>query len=247
MKTDYGVYILSSDEKIKFIISAYIAFAFLGYIFYRSIFISFLSGFFSFIFLPFYAEHLCRRRKNNLTMEFKDFLYSLSASVSTGRNMTESIEEAYSNLKGIYQDGAPILTELEIIVSGLENRESEVFLLTDFAKRSRSRDISSFTDVYLSVRESGGDLEKAIERTCEIIMDKISIERDISVMINQKKLEARIITAIPIVIVASLNFTSSGYIEPLYSGLAGRIVMTAALGIILGAYYMTEKITDLKI
>lgn len=247
MKTDYGVYILSEKEKIRFLISAYISLAFLGYIFYKSIIVSMICGFACFFLIPMYKEHLCRKRKDMLTMQFKDFLYSLSASVSTGRNMTESIKDAYVNLKGIYQEESPILNELAIIVSGLENRESEAVLLRDFAKRSRSRDISGFTDVYLSVRESGGDLERAIERTCEIIMDKITIERDISVMINQKKLEARIITVIPIVIVAALNFTSSGYIAPLYQGVAGRAIMTGCLGIIGGAYYLTEKITDLKI
>ena len=100
--------------------------------------------------------------------------------------------------------------------------------MSDFAA-SGCRDIESFVDVYLSIRETGGDMEKVISKTADILTDKISIEKEIKAIISQKQVEAKIITAMPLVILAGLNITSSGYIDPLYETPAGRIIMTVSL------------------
>ena len=113
--------------------------------------------------------------------------------------------------------------------------------------RSGCQDIESFTDVYLSVRETGGDMEKVISKTADILTDKISIEKEIRAIISQKQVEAKIITVMPLVILAGLNITSSGYIDPLYETIAGRIIMTVSLAGIIFAYDLTEKITDIKV
>lgn len=246
-RTDYSVYILSRHDKQLISAGAVCASALLGLLFFRSVFI----GAAVFLLIPrlfkAFSKYFMVKRRQQLLIQFKDFLYSLSASMATGRNMGESIREALVNLKNIYDNNAPIIQELSIIVSGLDNRESEVYLLSDFAKRSACRDITGFTDVYLSVRESGGDMEKAISRTCEILMDKITIDREIQGMLSQKKAEARIISLMPVIILAGLNLTSSDYISPLYETLPGRLIMAGCLGAIGFAFYLTERITDIKV
>ena len=226
-RTDYSVYILSRHDKQLISAGAVCASALLGLLFFRTVF----TGAAVLLLIPrlFKAcsKYFMVKRRQQLLIQFKDFLYSLSASMATGRNMGESIREALVNLKNIYDNNAPIIQELSIIVSGLDNRESEVYLLSDFAKRSACRDITGFTDVYLSVRESGGDMEKAISRTCEI--------------------EARIISLMPVIILAGLNLTSSDYISPLYETLPGRLIMAGCLGAIGFAFYLTERITDIKV
>ena len=97
------------------------------------------------------------------------------------------------------------------------------------------------------VRKAGGDMEKVISKTADILTDKISIEKEIRAIISQKQVEAKIITVMPLVILAGLNITSSGYIDPLYETIAGRIIMTVSLAGIIFAYDLTEKITDIKV
>lgn len=246
-RTDYSEYILSRRDKELISAGAVCVSAVLGLLFFRSLIIGAAVIFFIPKLLKVFSKYLMLRRRQQLLIQFKDFLYSLSASMATGRNMGDSIREALVNLKNIYDDKSPIIQELTIIVSGLDNRESEVYLLSDFAKRSALRDITGFTDVYLSVRESGGDMEKAISRTCEILMDKITIDREIRGMISQKKTEARIISLMPVIILAGLNLTSSDYISPLYETLGGRAVMAGCLAAIGFAFYLTERITDIKV
>ncbi len=248
MDTDYRTYELSSKEKIRFVTTGYICFFAIGYLFYKSILLSALAGILILLFLRKYRSYKAEQRRNYLLMQFKDLLYSLSASISTGKSMAEGLKEGLEDLKLIYDDSTPLVIELESITKGIfENRGSEAQLLSDFAARSGCQDIESFVDVYLSIRETGGDMEKVITKTADILTDKISIEKEIRTIISQKQVEAKIITAMPLVILAGLNVTSSGYTDPLYETVEGRIIMTAALAGMIFAYNLTEKITDIKV
>lgn len=247
VKIDYGRYTLSRREMIMATAVFALSALTISYLFYNSIIPSLLTLFLFKRYISFAENSQNEKRKKLLTMQFKDLLYSLSSSISTGRNMNEGLEEGLCNLRNIYDEDTPMINELKRIVSGLENRESETYLLNDLANRSASSDISGFMDVYFSVRESGGDMVKAISRSSEILMDKITVEKEISTMVSQKKTEARIITAMPIVILLGLNITSSDYISPLYDTLAGKIVMTMCLAAICFASYLTEKITELEV
>ncbi len=71
----------------------------------------------------------------------------------------------------------------------IQNKESDKTLLKDFASRSRSEDINDFVNVYVICRSIGGDLEKIITHTTEILTDKMAIDREIKALTAQKKVE----------------------------------------------------------
>ena len=68
----------------------------------------------------------------------------------------------------------------------IENKESDKVLLKDLATRSKNEDINNFVQVYATCRSMGGDLEKIIGHTSEILSDKMAIEREIKVITAQK-------------------------------------------------------------
>jgi len=179
--------------------------------------------------------------------QFGDLLYSLSASVATGRQLPTAIMDATENLGYIYKADTPMMEELRYMSKSFaENHESEERILSGFAERSKVEDIRNFVEVYLTCRATGGDLHQAISNASQILMEKMAIERDIKVMISQKKFEGKIISIMPILVIVSLNLTSPGYLDNLYQTLAGRIVMTVALMGMFAAYALTEKITNIE-
>ena len=66
-------------------------------------------------------------------------------------------------------------------------------------------------------------------------------------MISQKKLEGRLITAMPIFIVLFLQLTSPDYLAVMYESLAGKILMSLALLATVLAYVMIERITAIEV
>lgn len=88
---------------------------------------------------------------------------------------------------------------------------------------------------------------EVLASTCEILNDKMSIEKEIKTLVAQKKLEGKIITVMPLCVIIFLNIISPDYLQVLYSTFAGRIVMTLALAGMATAYLMTERLTDIEV
>lgn len=206
MIKDYSVYDLSQKEKILFYGAGYICIFAVVYLFYHSILLSMISGVTVHLLIPYVKKYLVQKRLNLLNVQFKDMLYSLSASVAAGRQMEEALVEAEENLSVIYDANEPIMRELRYMkINIVENKESDKLLLKDLAFRSKSEDIDDFVQVYITCRNMGGDLEKIIGHTTDVLTDKMNIDREIKAITAQKKTEGRIISAMPLAMLLMMN------------------------------------------
>lgn len=248
MLPQYDSYRLSGGEKVIFLSGGYILIFMLCLLFYRSFLLAFASGALIFFLIPFYEAYKGDQKRALLLLQFKDLLYSLSSSMATGRQMGQALEEGLETLNYLYDEETPMVQELLFMVRAMkENRESEEKILLDFARRSGVDDIRNFVDVYLTCRETGGDREKVITNATDIIVEKMSIQREIRALTAQKQLEGKIITLMPIGVVLGLNVFYPDYLQVMYETFAGRIIMTLALAGIGLAYYMTQKLSNIEV
>lgn len=248
MVKDYSIYEFSRRERTIIISVGYVCIFASIYLFYHSILLATVSGILVYFVAPYVKEHMVRKRLDALNLQFKDMLYSLSASVAAGRQMEEALIEAEENLSIIYKETDPIMCELRHMrISILENKESDKTLLKDFAWRSGSEDINDFVTAYVTCRNMGGDLEKMIGDAADLLTEKMTIDRDIKVLISQKKTEGMIISLMPIVMLLGLNIMSYSYISVLYESLAGRLIMTGALMVMCYGMILMNKITKIRI
>lgn len=244
----YSGYELSSREQARFLLACGLGLFAAAYLFYHSLILSMIFACLSYPGLKPYRNYLAEKRRKEIKGQFRDVLYSVSASVSAGRQMPEALLEAGENMKLIYRDDSIIVLELSDMVKRLfEYRESEDVILKDFAARSCVEDISDFVDIYLTCRETGGDLIKVLTKASDIIMDKIVIEKEIRTITAQKQFEARILTAIPFIILLFLQLVSPDYLSVMYEGITGRMLMTMALGGIAAAYFWSMKLTKIEV
>lgn len=248
MIRDYSKYEASGKERILFMVLGYLGIGSIVFLFYHSILLAALGGLLIKKLYPLYEEYMVNIRMQKLEKQFKDLLYSVSASVASGRQMSRALVEAHDNLCVMYDDDEPIMVELSHIKrSILENNESDRVLLADFAERSKCEDINNFVQVYITCRNLGGDLEKIISRTSDILTDKMNIQREIQAITAQKKLEGRLISLMPLAMLLLLNLLSPSYIAPLYAGFLGRLIMTGCLGGLCWGVWIMEKISAIEI
>lgn len=248
LPVSYDTYDLSKKQQTSFLIVASIAVAVITYLFYQNILVSLFSISLAFPMRKYYKEFLAHKRKRELNNQFRDSLYSIAASISVGRQMPEALLEARDNMILIYPEHSPIVMELSQIVKRIYyNRESEEEVLRDFAKRSAIEDIINFIDVYFTCRATGGDLEKVVMKASDIIMDKITIDKEIHTLTSQKRFESKILTVIPLVVILFLQIVSPDYLAVMYETILGRVLMTISMIAIGVAYYLILKITDIKV
>ena len=120
-------------------------------------------------------------------------------------------------------------------------------LLSDFADRSGVEEIGQFASVYVTCQRCGGDLELACLKCSELLLDKISLKNETRSLIDQKKLDIVLLTAMPVVILLGLNLLNYGYIAALYETAAGRVVMSLCLLLILCALLWGIRITKVEL
>lgn len=244
----YKNYELSKKEQARFLLICGLGLFSAAYLFYHSLILSMLIACLSCLGKKPYGAYLADKRRRAIKEQFRDVLYSVSASISAGRQMPEALCEARENMKLIYRDDSIIVLELSDMVKRLfEYREAEDDILKDFAHRTCVEDISDFVDIYLTCRETGGDLIKVLSKASDMIVDKIVIEKDIRTITAQKQFEARILTAIPFIIVLFLQLVSPDYLSAMYEGAIGRILMTIALVGIAVAYFWSMKLTKIEV
>lgn len=189
-----------------------------------------------------------KRLKKKFKNEFKDFLYALSGSFSTGRHLVEALHEVNDSLGKMYSMDSQIMTEINTILLQLKlTGYDEIKVLENFKKRKPIEDVVDFVEMYKSCRDTGGDFAGVLSKGANMIAEKITIDREIEAITYQKKIEGRVIGSMPVILLIFLNIFSPDYILPLYSGLSGHIIMTLALVLTIFAFAMIERITSIEI
>lgn len=189
-----------------------------------------------------------KRLKKKFKNEFKDFLYALSGSFSTGRHLVEALHEVNDSLGKMYSMDSQIMIEINTILLQLKlTGYDEIKVLENFKKRKPIEDVIDFVEMYKSCRDTGGDFAGVLSKGANMIAEKITIDREIEAITYQKKIEGRVIGTMPVVLLIFLNVFSPDYILPLYSGLSGHIIMTFALVLTIFAFAMIERITNIEI
>ena len=203
---------------------------------------------FSIYIKKFYDDHKRESERRAILDEFKDFLYLATTSFSLGYNMRRTIEEAEISLRSIYGDKSRLSDEFAHMIFAIKNtNENEVKMLEALGEKYELEDIKDFTRVYKITKETGTNMIVALSNAASIIADKIAIENEIKTSVYQRKLEGRIISAMPFMIVLFLKLTSPDYVSVLYNTLAGRGIMTISIILVAVSIYMVEKYTTVRL
>jgi tight adherence protein B len=245
---DYDLYVLGVKERAFYICIAAAAIYVTAFIFYRSHFISTLLLPLAFLYPRMKIKDIIKRRKNELNIQFKDLLYSLSSSISAGRSVESAFREAIKDLSILYPNPeTAILKEIRIIIRKLELNEPIESAIYDFAGRAHLEDIENFADVFYICKRTGGNIIRVISNSTNIISDKIEIRQEIDTMLAEKKFEQKVLNMLPIFIIVLLSVSASDYMRPVFNTAAGRIIMSISILLFAGAYFISKKIMDIKV
>lgn len=244
----YDEYIFTRNQTI--IIYTFIALGgvILSLFFYRSII-------FAVVILPFtkkikawVGEQLIDKRRRELLEQFKDFLFVASTSIGSGHSMKDAVRDSIPEIISIYGEDAILVKELQVIDRRLnQGHESDTGVLMDFAIRSKQEDIIDFVTIYSTCKRTGASLIIALNRAASVIIDKMTIEKEIRELVRSKRNEGMIIFTMPFVIIVFLNIFSPDYISPLYTTWAGRIIMTGTIAMNIFIYSVIRKIIRVDI
>ncbi|MDR2252623.1 MAG: type II secretion system F family protein [Bifidobacteriaceae bacterium] len=184
-----------------------------------------------------------KKQMQSLRLQFRDLLESLASSIGAGRNIPDSFEAAQSDLSELYSADADIVREVRLVLAGLRNGVQIETLLSDLAARSRVAEIQTFADIFVVVREKGGDMKSVVENTYAIINEKTEIDLEVETMISSGKSELNMMAVMPIIFAVILNTMGGLGGGP---GLLKYLSATAALIVFGVAYWLGLKIMNVE-
>jgi tight adherence protein B len=187
-------------------------------------------------------------RKRRLVVQFKEALYSISTSLSAGMSIETALKFALKDLEIIYHDpDTHIIKEIGYVVKKIEMNETVEGAFSEFAARSNLEDVISFADVLHTCKRTGGNLVEVIKSTSAIISDKITIKQEIDTMLSEKRLEQKVMSLMPLIMVVFLTISGGDYMDPIFNTAIGRVIMTIAAVLVAIAYLISKKIMEIKV
>ena len=239
---------MKAPEKARCILTAAVIVFGIAFIFYRSFLIAMLLTPLSFIYPKMRIKEIIKKRKKELTNQFKDMRYSLSSSLSAGKSVESAFKDVLKDISVLYPDSrVPIISETEYIIRKLEMNETIEAVFSDFAVRTDIEDIKNFADVFNVSKRTGGNVVEIIKNTSVIINDRIEVRQDIDIMLSERKFEQKILNIVPVGMLILLSVTAGDYMEPVFSTNIGRLVMTVSVILLIVAHFIAKHISNIKL
>ena len=246
--TELSKYEFSKRENAAFYSCLAAAGLMISYLMYRNILFSVVVIPFARKIKGFVTENIIKNRRRRYMAEFKDFLFMASTAIGAGRSMKDAISEAVPSLLNIYGKKSILAADLSKAYERMETGgENDVRVLRDLADSSGLEDVNDFVTVYSICKTTGASMITALGKAAGVIMEKMSIDREIEELVRRKESEGLVIFIMPALIILFLNLTAPDYIAPLYESVAGRLIMTAVLASNIGIYAMIQRITNVEI
>ena len=192
-------------------------------------------------------ELLKQKRQDNILLQFKVMITSLSSALAAGYSLENAFLVTRKDMMNIYEKNEPIMRELSLLEKKLGLNIEIEDIIFDMSERYPHEEIRDFARILSTIKKTGGNTIEIIKRTVENISSKIDIKEEISVMIAAKRLEQKIMTYMPMILLFYLRITNAEYVERLYGNPGGILVMSGAIAMILFADCMGRKIINIKI
>ncbi|MDY2912333.1 MAG: hypothetical protein SOT58_09865 [Agathobacter sp.] len=192
-------------------------------------------------------EQKLEERNKKVAMEFQTMLKNVSSSLLAGFSLENAFVEAEKELKQMYGEKSYMFLELQNINKKVGMNIPLEEPLEDLAERTGMEDIYNFIDILSFAKRAGGNFVEIIDNTINKMWAKYETAREIDVAISAKKLEQKVMSVIPVVLLAYMKLTSAEYMSVLYGNVAGVLFMTVCLLAYGGAIYLAGKILQIKV
>lgn len=246
--SSYDVYILSAKELRGYFLKTYGVIFLCAYVFYKNLAIALIAGLFSAAGLGVYRKSLAEERRNQIRLQFKDMLYSMSSSITSGRHLQEAIGDSLETVTLIHGEDAILAAEIRNMRRLMnETNCTAEDAMQDMADRSGVKEIADFTDVCVICQYTGGNLADMIAKAVMLLTQNIELQREKEVMLSQKKLECRILALMPVMVTAMINLASADYLSVMYTTVIGRLIMTAALSVNAASFLWSMKMIESRV
>ncbi|MDA1312948.1 MAG: type II secretion system F family protein [Acidobacteria bacterium] len=189
----------------------------------------------------FYLINLRTKRYRAVEEQLPEALDYLSRAVIAGNSLPMSMELMADEV------GPPLSTEVRKIVDEYNLGSPMDEALHGFAERLPLVDVRFFVSAVLTQSRTGGNLHELLDTLSETIRERAALKGQVRALTANGRLTALILTALPILIAATMWFVNPAYFMVLADHPLGKTLIFAAICAQVTAYFVINKIVDIKV
>jgi tight adherence protein B len=178
------------------------------------------------------------RRINAFNAALADSIDTMSRALRAGYSLGGAIEMLGENAP------EPARTEFREVFKqqnlGLPLRDALMQLL----ERIPSADLRVLMTAILIQRDTGGNLVEILDRTANVIRERIRIEGEIRIHTAQGRLTAWILSLLPVLLLLLINIVDPGYSHVLLYEPVGRRLIYIAIGLLATGSFLIHRIIN---
>jgi tight adherence protein B len=184
---------------------------------------------------------LRNRRMKNFEAVLPDSLDMMARALRSGHAVSAAIEVVAE------QGRAPVAEEFRSLFQqqslGMQFRDA----LEAMMKRIPSEDLQFAGTAMLVQKESGGNLAEILDRTVEIMRERVKIRGEVRTKTAQGKLTGLILALLPVAMLLIISFTNPEYAKQLTNTPIGHKLLYASAAMIGIGWMFIRKIVNIEI
>ncbi|MDR2105936.1 MAG: type II secretion system F family protein [Coriobacteriales bacterium] len=170
------------------------------------------------------AQKLLGNWEGRLVEQIPDALRSLGICFNAGY----SLQQAFDQVANDTPD--PLGAELKQASFDIRAGRSIEEALAALERRTRASDFR-FAIVALEIQHrTGGSLQDLLENAADAVLASADLYRQLAVQTAQARLSAKVVTVLPLALVAVLSLAMEGYLQSFFSSSEGLAILFVALG-----------------
>lgn len=189
----------------------------------------------------YYVTYLRKKRLKTFEAQLPDALLMVSGAMRAGASVNVALESMIKEQK------PPLAQEFELMVR--EQRLGVDFdtALVNMEKRNPIQDFSLVVAGMRISREVGGNLAEIMESLAHTLREKATMEGKIRSLTAQGKMQGIIMSALPLMLMAILNWLEPKAMGAMFTTLIGWATLSVILIMIIIGYVFISKITNIDV
>jgi len=181
------------------------------------------------------------RRVKAFNDALPDAIDLMARALRAGHSVSSAIEVIAE------QGREPVASEFAMVYQqqnfGLPFRES----LMTMSQRVQSNDLQFVITAMLVQKETGGNLAEILDRTTEVIRERLRIYGEVRIKSAQGRLTGWILSVMPIGMGLLLNFVNHNFEKPLFEDHLGRMMLYAGSGMLVIGSFVISRIVKIEV
>jgi len=189
----------------------------------------------------YYIKTLVARRMKRFEEQLPDALLMVSGAMKAGASLTVALESMVKEQK------PPISQEFELMLR--EQRLGVDFdtALVNMEKRNPLQDFSLVVSGLRISREVGGNLAEILDSLAQTLREKATMEGKIRSLTAQGKMQGIIMSCLPLLMMAALNWIEPEAMGVMFTTLFGWATLAVIIVMITIGYLFIRKITTIDV